>query len=70
MKEDKPMEMFVPHVKKQDSSTPPFYITLLIHDLNLHNCMLDSRASHNMMPLSVMEQLGLQITKSYKDILI
>jgi len=30
--------------------------------------MLDSKASHNLMPLSVMEHLGLQITKPYKDI--
>ena len=28
--------------------------------------MLDSRASHNLMPLSVMEQLGLRITRPYK----
>lgn len=30
--------------------------------------MLDSEASHNLMPLEVMEQLGLQITKPYKDL--
>ena len=33
----------------------------------LHNCMLESGSSHNIMPLSDMEQLGLQITKPYKD---
>lgn len=29
--------------------------------------MLDSRSCHNLMPLYVMEQLGLQIKKPYKD---
>ena len=30
--------------------------------------MLDSGASHNLLPLSVMVQLGLQITHPYKDL--
>ena len=47
-------------------STAPFYVTLVIHNLLMHNCMLDSGASHNFMPLSVMEQLGLEITRPYK----
>ena len=49
-------------------STTLFYVTLVIHDLSLHNCMLDSRSSHNLMSLLVMEQLGLEITKLYKDL--
>lgn len=48
--------------------TPMFYVTLAIHDQLLHNCMLDSRASHNLLPLFVMEKLDLQITKPYKDL--
>lgn len=47
---------------------PPFYITVTIHDKLLHNCMLDSGASHNIMPKSVMEELGLEITKQYQDL--
>ena len=62
------MVVFGPHVEEIDPSTPPFYVSLVIHDLLLHNCMLDSGASHNLMPLSVMEQLGLQITRPYKDL--
>ena len=34
----------------------------------IHNCLLDSRASHNLMPKAVMEALGLSITKSYQDL--
>lgn len=30
--------------------------------------MLDSRASHNLMPKSVVDYLGLQITRPYKDL--
>jgi hypothetical protein len=32
------------------------------------NCLLDSGASHNLMPKAVMDELGLEITKSYHDI--
>jgi len=62
------MVVFGPHVEEQYPSTTHFYVTLVVHDLLLHNCMLDSGASHNLMPLSVIEQLGLQITRPYKDI--
>ena len=41
---------------------------MLFRSLLLHNCLLDSGASHNLIPLSVMEQLGLQITHPYKDL--
>lgn len=58
--------MFSPHEDEQDSTTPPFYRNLLIHDLMLHNFILDSGTSRNLMPLSVMKQLNLQITKPYK----
>jgi hypothetical protein len=68
LQEERPMVVFGPHVEELDPSTAPFYVTLVIHDLLLHNCMLDSGASHNLMPLSVMEQLGLQITRPYKDL--
>ena len=46
---------------------PPFYIILTIHDMYLHNAMLDLGASHNLMPKKVMECLGLDITKPYND---
>lgn len=68
LQEERPMVVFGPHVKKQDSSATPFYVTLVVHDILLHNCMFDSRASHNLMPLSIMEHLGLQTTRPYKDL--
>ena len=66
LQEDKPVVVFGAHVEEVDSSTPPFYISLLIHDFLFHNYMLDSGASHNLMPLSVMKQLSLQVTKPYR----
>jgi hypothetical protein len=35
--------------------------------MTLNNAMLDSRESHNLMPKVVMDQLGLDITRHYKD---
>lgn len=68
LQEDKLIVVFRPHVEEVDSSTPTFYNSLLIHDFILNNCMLDSRASHNLMPLSIMKQLNLQVTKPYRDL--
>ena len=54
--------------KHQDGAVPSFYISLTIHDQILHNSMLDSGASHNLMPKSIMETLNLDITRPYKDL--
>ncbi|MGU4934776.1 hypothetical protein MAY13_22900, partial [Escherichia coli] len=47
------------HITDKEESVPPFYVSLNIHEKFLHNCLLDSGASHNMMPKVVMEELGL-----------
>ena len=67
LQEEKPVVTFGPHVEEVDPFVPPFYISLLLHDFTLHNCMLDSGVSHNLMPLSVMKELNFQITKRYRD---
>ena len=66
----KPELLFGPEVqgKYQEGKFPPFYVGLNIHDKILHNAMLDSGASHNLMPKVVMERLGLEITIPYKDL--
>ena len=68
LQDDKPTVTLGPMVEELDESCPPFYISLNIHDNILHNCLLDSGASHNHMPKSVMDELGLNITKPYHDI--
>jgi ribonuclease HI len=55
-------------VEDRDDSSPPFYTSLNIHDKLLHNCLMDSGASHNLMPKIVMEELGLEVTKAYHDL--
>ena len=52
---------------EQNEEVPPFYVSLSIHDMTVHNAMLDSGASHNLMPKVIMERMGLEISKSYKD---
>jgi hypothetical protein len=54
--------------KYESGAIPPFYISLNIHDKTFHNAMLDSSASHNLMPKAIMEKLGLDITIPYKDL--
>jgi hypothetical protein len=68
--DDRPDLLFGPKVDGQidNGAIAPFYISLNIHDLILHNAMLDSGASHNLMPKAVMEKLGLEVTRPYKDL--
>ena len=54
--------------KSQCGNVPSFYVSLNIHDFILHNAMLDSSASHNLIPKVIMEKLGLDITRPYKDL--
>jgi hypothetical protein len=65
---DKPNITFGPHFEGARDTVAPFYITLNVHDQLLHNCMLDSGASHNVMPKSIMDRLGLEITRPYGDL--
>jgi hypothetical protein len=68
--DDHPELLFGPEVDGWDDTgeVAPFYISLNIHDLILHNAMLDSGASHNLIPKAVMEKLGLEVTRPYKDL--
>lgn len=65
-----PKLLFGPEVegKSQDGNVPPFYVSLKIHDIVIHNSMLDSGALHNHMPRVIMEKLRLDITRPYKDL--
>jgi hypothetical protein len=69
LQDDKPTIIFVPRVESlEEDDVPPFYISLRIHNLFLHNAMLDSGASHNLLPKMIMDNLGLDITRPYKDL--
>jgi hypothetical protein len=68
LQNENPSVILGPMVEYRDDSSPPFYTSLNIHDKVIHNCLMDSRASHNLMPKSVMDELGLEITKYYHDL--
>jgi len=55
-------------IDNKEYSIYPLYVTLNIHDELLYNCMLYSRASHNLMLKTKMEKLGLEITRPYHDL--
>jgi hypothetical protein len=68
LQDEKPAVILGPMVEDRDDSSPPFYTSLNIHDKVLHNCLMDSGASHNLMPKVVMEELGLEVTRTYHDL--
>jgi ribonuclease HI len=68
LQDEKPAVILGPMVEDRDDSSPPFYTSLNIHDKVLHNCLMDSGASHNLMPKIVMEELGLEVTRTYHDL--
>jgi hypothetical protein len=68
LQDENPMIMFGPHIENDKDPVAPFYITLTVHDNLLHNCMLDSGASHNLMPKVIMENLVLEFTIPYHDL--
>ena len=59
LQDDKSTVILGPFTEDKDYSTPPFYLSLNIHDKILHNCLMDSGASHNLMPKVVMDELCL-----------
>jgi hypothetical protein len=68
------MEVVVTSLKQiQNKSTiklrgkiPPFYISIENHDVALHNCLVDTGTTNNIMPLAIMEALGMNCTKYYE----
>jgi hypothetical protein len=68
LQDEKPTIILGPMVEDMNDSSPPFYTSLNIHDKVLHNYLMDSEASHNLMPITVMEELGLEVTRSYHDL--
>ena len=57
--EDPPI--FLQTMRHDPSVHPPFNVTLEIEGFVLHNCMVDTRATSNVMPLKIMERLGMKV---------
>jgi hypothetical protein len=45
---------------------PPFYFSIENHDVALHNYLFYNGTTNNIMPLVVMEELGMSYTKYYE----
>ena len=68
LQDDKLVVILSPMIENCEDSSPSFYVSLTIHDKILHKCLLDTGASHNLMPKVVMDELGLDITKPCHDL--
>jgi hypothetical protein len=68
LQDENPTITVGPHIEDGSDASPPFHISLNVHDKILHNCLMDSGASHNVMPKVVMEELVVEITKPYQDL--
>jgi ribonuclease HI len=68
LQNEKPVVILGPLVEDRDESSPSFYTSLNINDKVLHNCFMDSGESHNLIPNIVMEELGLEVRKTYHDL--
>jgi hypothetical protein len=51
---------------KMRGKIPPFYISIENHDVSLHNFLVDTGAPNNIIPLEVMEALGMNYTEYYE----
>ena len=64
IEDDSPTILFGPRMDPNDEDEfRPFYVTLKIHDQNLHNAMFDTGASHNLTPKEIMDAPDLDITR-------
>jgi hypothetical protein len=68
LQDEKPTVILGPLVEDRDDSYSHFYTSLNVHDKILHNFLMGLGASHNLMPKSIMDELGLEITKAYHDL--
>jgi hypothetical protein len=55
---DPPIMLQADHFRVQYDEHPPFFMTLLMNNKSLNNCMLDSGVGANMMSLKVMQMIG------------
>jgi len=67
LQDDKPAVVLSLMIENYDDNSPSFYLSLTIHDKIIHNCLLDTGARHNLMLKAIMDELGLEITKPWRD---
>jgi hypothetical protein len=65
---DPPIMLHADHFRVQYGEKPPFFMTLVMKNKSLNNCMLDIGAGANIIPFKVMKQLGLKVTRPYMNV--
>jgi hypothetical protein len=55
--------------RRENPFVPPFLLTFEVFNRNLHNCLVDSGASSNVMPLAICNKLGIVPLKSDKHVI-
>jgi hypothetical protein len=65
---DPPIMLQANHFRVQYDGHPPFFMTFIMNNKSLNNCMLDTRTGANMMSLKVMQQLDLKVTRPYMNV--
>ena len=65
---DPPVNIQYAIYERKNGGHPPFYLTLHIQNMLLHNCKLDSGPAMNVMPLHVMKEMGLEVTRPYGNV--
>jgi hypothetical protein len=70
IQDDHPAILFGPCIEETNDTedVPLFYVSLKVHEMTLHNAMLDYGTLHNLMPKLIMDELVLDITRPYKDL--
>jgi hypothetical protein len=57
LQDENPTIIVGPHIEAGSDASPPFYISLNVHEKIMHNFLMDSGASHNVMPKVFMEDV-------------
>jgi hypothetical protein len=59
LQDENPTITVVLHIEDGFDASPPFYISLNVHEKILHNYLMDSGASQNVIPKFFTDELGL-----------
>jgi hypothetical protein len=63
-----PIILQIDHFRVQYGENLPFFMMLTMNGKNLNNFMLDIGVGANMMSLKVMRQVGLKVTRPYRNV--
>jgi predicted aspartyl protease len=61
-----PKKSHISSISKLRGKILPFYISIESHDVSLHKCLVDTGVTNNIIPLAVIEALGMSFTNYYE----